>query len=77
MDQVLEGGLAGKRIVQHLLENSKCVDVVQHRLVGDALAGLPIIHFKRLSSSFLGGVSLSDGENRKIGGLHKAKRALG
>lgn len=76
MHQVLEGGLAGKRIVQHLLEHSKRVDVVQHRLAGDAVARLPVVPFSRLSSSLLGGVSLSgfvECWKSQIGGLHAVK----
>lgn len=69
MDQVFEGGLAGERVVQDLLEHAKRVDIVKHRLVGEAVARLPAVHCKRLPSSLLGGVSLYgswSGENREL-----------
>lgn len=50
--EVLEGRLASERVVQDLLEHSKRVDVVQNRLTGDSVAGLPV-KFKRLASSLL------------------------
>lgn len=50
--QVLEGGLAGERVVQDLLEHSQRVDVVKHSLTGDCVAGLPI-KVERLASSLL------------------------
>lgn len=58
MDQVLEGGFAGTRVVQNLLEHSKRVDIVQHRFVSDAVARLPVVHAKRLALSFFSGISL-------------------
>lgn len=55
MHQVLEGRLASEGVVQDLLEHSKRVDVVQHRLTRGFATGLPVL-FERLPSSFLGGV---------------------
>lgn len=67
--EVLEGRLAGERIVQHLLEHSKSIDVVQHRLAGDSVAGLTTALFGGLPSSLLRGVSLmgsSFGQQREM-----------
>ncbi len=50
--QVLEGRLAGERVIQQLLEHSKRVDVVHHRLEGDSVG--------RLSGALLRRVSLRD-----------------
>lgn len=58
--EVLEGRLAGEGVVQHLLEHSKSVDVVQHRLAGDSVAGFSTALFDGLPSSLLRrGVSLT------------------
>lgn len=57
--EVLEGRLAGERIVQHLLEHSKSVDVVQHRFVGGSVAGFTTALFGGHPSSLLRGVSLT------------------
>lgn len=57
--EVLEGGFAGERIVQHLLEHSKRVDVVQHRLGGQFVARVSVVRLNALSSSLLGIISLA------------------
>lgn len=51
--EVLEGGLARQRVVQDLLEYSKRVHVVQHRLEAYSVVCLHLIQSSRLPGPFL------------------------